>query len=247
MDTAEVADRPQRGSGLRGPGPSRQRLALEAGLLEARAAIRRWVREEPLELARWLALSLTVGMTLMVAALLVAQLSGSTSAAVLPVFADPTASTTDAVRIAASNCVVLLMHSLICLATYLAVRSVAIRARRRDGTDRLLRELVTPLALAVVAVLTCVSLASQAWRLGHDLAPAAATLHLSPAALMVRIALHALPELTGIFLPLSACLLLVRARRHHDLLGAAVLSTVMAIPLIVAAACIEVWATRLLL
>jgi hypothetical protein len=166
---------------------------------------------------------------------------------VLPVFADARAGAGDAVRIVAKNSLVLLLHCLVCLGTYLAVRSVPLQARRASGSDRLLRAVARPAALAALAGFTLFSLGTQVWQLGHALASAAQTLGLSDAGLAARLCLHALPELTAVFLPRAACLALARRGRCDDLAAAALLTGALAFPVVVAAACAEVWLTRVLL
>ena len=98
-------------------------------------------------------------------------------------------------------------------------------------------------AALLVAALSAYSLLSQAWRLGHELASAAHTLGYTPAGLLLRLSPHAVPELTAVFLPLAACLSLVRRRRHDDLAAAALLTAIVAFPVVVCAAGIEVFLT----
>lgn len=247
MSAPELPTTDRRGRPPIAPAPSRQRLAFEAGMADTRRALRGWLDGRLTVALPWAAGALAVGAALLGAALGVAELSHPGPQPVLPVFADPWADAGDAVRIAADNSLVLLLHCLICVGTYLAVRSVPIQARRREGADRLLRDLARPAALVTLAGFTVFSFATQAIHLGHALAGAARTLEYSEPALLVRLALHAVPELTGIFLPLAAGLSLIRARRYDDLLAAAVLSGLLALPLLVLAACCEVWVTRLLL
>ena len=52
-----------------------------------------------------------------------------------------------------------------------------------------------------------------------------------------------MPELTALFLPLAACLALVRRRRFDDLAAAAALTAVVALPVVVMAAYVEVFVT----
>jgi hypothetical protein len=110
-----------------------------------------------------------------------------------------------------------------------------------------LRAVARPAALAALAGFTLFSLGTQVWQLGHALASAAQTLGVSDAGLAARLCLHALPELTAVFLPLAACLALARRGRCDDLAAAALLTGVLAFPVVVAAACVEVWLTRSLL
>lgn len=226
---------------------SRQRLAFEAGLADTRVALRSWLAGGMRDVAPWAAGSLAIGLLLLAGALAIATVAGHGSRVVLPIFADDRAGAGDAMFILARNTLVLLLHCLVCLGTYLAVRSVPLQARRAQGTDRVLREVARPLALTALAGFTLFSLGTQVWVLGHDLASAAWTLGLSDAGLLARLSLHAAPELTAVFLPLSACLALARRGRYDDLAAAALLTGALAFPVVVAAACCEVWLTRVLL
>jgi hypothetical protein len=188
--------------------------------------------ERPLPvLAPWAVGSLLIGLALLGASLLVAVIAGPTVAYV-PVFADSTPAAADALHIALRNGVVLALEALVCIAVYLCTRP----GERHGGW-----------ALSIVVALTAYSLLSQVWRLGHDLASAAHTLGLAPADLLARLSLHAVPELTALYLPLAACLSLVRRGRTDDLAAAAALTTIVAIPLVVICAFVEVFLTRYML
>jgi hypothetical protein len=52
------------------------------------------------------------------------------------------------------------------------------------------------------------------------------------------------PELTALYLPLAACLSLVRRRRTDDLAAAAALTVAVAAPVVVLCAYVEVFLTR---
>ena len=63
----------------------------------------------------------------------------------------------------------------------------------------------------------------------------------SPLLLLVSLLPHAIPELTALFLPLAAWLLASRRGVWEQLLAATFVTTAVAIPVIIAAAAIEVW------
>src|SRR5438094_749421 len=98
--------------------------------------------------------------------------------------------------------------------------------------------------LPVIVALWAYSFASQAWRLGHELASAAHTLGLSSAGLLARLCVHAAPELTAVFLPLAACVALVRRGRADDLAAATLLPAAVALPLVACAPSREVCLRR---
>lgn len=216
---------------------ARSPIALDVRVSETRVALRRWAHAPASHALSWVAGSLIIGALLLAGALLVAKLSIPGSNAYTPVFADPSAGVGDALRIFARNSLVLALHSLVCVAIYLATRPAPPRASR-------LQERAGPLALSVIAGLTIYSLASQMWRLGHDLASAAHTLGYSPAGLVARLSVHAIPELTALFLPLAACISLLRRRREDDLAAVGLLCFALALPVVAVCACVEVYVTR---
>jgi hypothetical protein len=153
------------------------------------------------------------------------------------VFADPTAGVGDALRIFARNSLVLALHSLVCLAIYLATRPAPPRASR-------LQERAGPFALCVIVGLTIYSLASQTLTLGHALADAAHTLGFSELGLLARLSVHAVPELTALFLPLAACIALVRGARDDDLAAAGLVCFAVALPVVAVCAFVETFVTH---
>ena len=61
--------------------------------------------------------------------------------------------------------------------------------------------------------------------------------------LLLALTPHALPELVAIFLPLAAWLVAARARAWHQLLAATLVTTTIALPVVFAAAAVEVYVT----
>jgi hypothetical protein len=200
-------------------------VALPSGAAWTRALFAVWAQRPLPTLAPWALGSLAIGLALLGAALGVALLAGP-SEFYTPVFADPSAGINDVGRIVVRNTTVLGLQLLVCFGFYAA------HARgRRD-------------ALWIIGALSAYSLLSQAWRLGHDLASAADSLGLSAAGLTLRLSLHAVPELTAVFLPLAASIALMRRGRHENLAAAAALTGIVAFPVVVVAATIEVFLTR---
>ena len=210
-------------------------ITLQQRVVDVRVALGTWAQAPARVVLPWIAMSLLLGATLLGGALLVAGATTATPQDYIPVFADDASGLGDAVRIFGNNALVLALQTLVCLATYLATRLDDDRRQQAAGQ----------LALSVIAGLTLFSFTSQTWRLGHDLASAAHTLGLSDAALLARACVHAVPELTAAFLPLGACLVLVRRRRFDDLAAAGLLSAALALPVVAVCACIEVWITPL--
>jgi uncharacterized membrane protein len=63
----------------------------------------------------------------------------------------------------------------------------------------------------------------------------------APLMLVAGILPHALPELFALFLPLAAWMIASRRDAWHELLAATVVTVAIAIPILLAAAAIEVW------
>ena len=74
-----------------------------------------------------------------------------------------------------------------------------------------------------------------------------AQLGLSPLELLVTLTPHALPELFAVFLPLAAWTIASRRDAWDELLAATIVTTAIAIPLLLIAATIETWVTPSLL
>ena len=205
-------------------------MVVLAGRRWTRALFAVWAQRPLPVLAPWALGALALGAALLGAALVVALASGP-SGVYTPVFADPSAGVSDVARIVLRNTTVLTLQVVVCTGVYLALRTGAEPRARAYG-------------LPVIVALWAYSFASQAWRLGHELASAAHTLGLSSAGLLARLCVHAVPELTAVFLPLAACVALVRRGRADDLAAATLLTAAVAFPLVVCAAIAEVFLTR---
>src|SRR4051812_40940981 len=139
------------------------------------------------------------------------------------------------------NILVLALHSFACLAGYLAGKSLPEEAVRYRGIVRAVHEHAGPAAIAFVGGATAFSLATQAYVLGSGASTLAAQGGVPPGLLLVGLLPHALPELVALFLPLAAWLLASRRGRWDQLLGATITTTAVALPVLVAAAFVEVY------
>ena len=66
-------------------------------------------------------------------------------------------------------------------------------------------------------------------------------LDISTGMLILTLLPHAVPELVALFLPLAAWLVASRRDQWDELLAATFVTVAIAVPTLVAAACIEVW------
>ena len=212
-------------------------VGLDVQVDDTRAALRRWAHAPASTVLPWVAGSFLIGALLLAGALLVATLSVPGADPYTPVFADPSAGVADALRIFARNTLVLAMYSLVCVAIYLATRPAPLRASR-------LQERAGPIAVLAITGLAGYSLLSQVWTLGHQLASAAHTLGYTDAGLLARLCVHAAPEVTALFLPLAACIKLMRGAREDDLAAAGLLCFSLALPVVAICAVIETFVTH---
>ena len=77
--------------------------------------------------------------------------------------------------------------------------------------------------------------------LGQGSSTLAAQLGISPELLLAGLLPHALPELVAMFLPLAAWMIASRRGAWHELLAATVVTVLLAVPVLIAAAFVEVY------
>jgi uncharacterized membrane protein SpoIIM required for sporulation len=116
-----------------------------------------------------------------------------------------------------------------------------IAAEQRTGLSRWIHVKAGEFAILFVCAVTLFSLSTQALYLGFQGATIASQLHFSHAALVLSVLPHAIPELTALFLPLAAWLIASRRGQWNQLLAATLVTVLLAIPVLVAAATIEVY------
>ena len=224
-----------------------EQLAVVQGWADTRGALRRWNARPATILRPWALASLAVVVLLLAATWLVATQStpdpwGATFAGVTR-----DADIGDYGFVLFRNGLVLALHSLACVAGFMAGSSLPQVAEGYSGIWRRIHQLAGPLAIAFVAAATLFSLATQAYMLGGQASTLAAALGISPLTLMLGLSLHAVPELFALFLPLAAWTLASRAKRWEDLLAATFVTTAIAIPILLLAGAVEVWVSPRLL
>jgi hypothetical protein len=217
---------------------STEQLALVRGWDDTRATLRRW-RARPLAAVRpWALGSLVIAGTLLTATWLVAIVTTPD-----PTVWAPTGNGEwgDYGFILYRNGLVLSLHAMACVAGFMAGASLPLVAAGYSGWWRRVHDRAGKLAMAFVAAATLFSLSTQAYALGLQASSVADAHGVSPALLMVSLLPHAVPELCALFLPLAAWLLASRRRAWDELLAATFLTTAIAVPVILAAAAVEVW------
>ena len=220
---------------------STEQLAVVQGWADTRETLKRWNARPSSALIPWGLASLGVTVLLLGATWLVATIStADPSGADFP-GVTRTATLADFGFVLFRNGLVLALHSLACVAGFMAGSSMPQVAEGYNGLWRKIHEWAGPLAIAFVGAATLFSLATQAYTLGGGASTLAAELHVSPALLIVGILPHAIPELFALFLPLAAWTLASRAGRWEELLAATFVTTGIAIPILVVAAAVETY------
>jgi hypothetical protein len=225
-----------------------EQLALVQGWDHTKSALREWHAHPLRVLVPWTLWSLAVAIALLLATYAVARASAPDPT--LLHFAGVTHEATldDYVYVLFRNSLVLALHALACVAGFIAGSSLPTIAAGYRGWYRKLHEIAQPLAIGFVVAATLFSLCTQAYVLGHDASSLAAQFGVSPGELLAVLSLHAIPELTALFLPLAAWTMASRRRQWENLLAATFFTVAIAIPVLLIAAAVEVWITpRILL
>jgi hypothetical protein len=228
-----------------GPPASREevsRYALVYGLRRTRQTLRGWQDEHWRVLARWFAGSFAIAVLLLVAVWAIAGVSDASGLNVQtsnPPFA--VGDLRDVFTIFGRNLLVLALHALACVAGFIAGSSLPLQAEQQSGVMRAIHERGGTIAIAFVIAATTFSLSAQALVIGADAAAVAARLHTSPGVLLVTLMAHAPLELTALFLPLAAWIIASRRGEWDQLLAATFVTVLIALPMLFAAACIEVF------
>jgi len=215
-------------------------LALVRGLADTRATLDAWNARPGPVVGRWLAGALAIAVLLLGAVWLIARASTpDVTQSFLPLGTHPGLG--EVVQVLGRNALVLALHAFACLAGFIAGSSLPHEAARRRGIARWVHEKAGPLAIAFVVGATAFSLITQAFVLGRGAASLAAQLDLSPGVLLAGLLPHALPELVALFLPLAAWISASRRGDWHELLAATLVTVLLAAPVLVAAAFVEVY------
>jgi hypothetical protein len=217
---------------------SAQQLALVRGWDDTRSALRRWRRRPAAAVGPWALGSLAVAALLLVATWAVAVLSVPD-----PSIWGRTGSGEwgDYGFIMYRNGLVLALHAMACVAGFMAGSSLPVVAEGHSGWWRRVHDRAGTLAMAFVAAATLFSLGTQAYALGITAASVADAHAVSPALLIVSLLPHAVPELCALFLPLAAWILASRRQAWDELLAATFVTCAIAVPVLLAAAVVEVW------
>lgn len=211
------------------------------GMQDTRETLESWSRRPWQILRAWIALSLAVALTLLGAVWAVAgMLTPDLTPIHLAGLTHPS-EPDDLLPILYRNSLVLALHGTACIAGFIAGASMPIAAAQRTGFNRWIHVKAGEFAILFVAAVTLFSLSTQALYLGFQGSTIAYQLQISNLELIISVLPHALPELTALFLPLAAWLIASRRGEWNQLLAATFITVVLAIPVLLLAATIEVY------
>ncbi len=213
---------------------------LEATMRETRETLDRWGENKGQVLGDWLLKSLCIALTMLVAVYGVSEVASGTSTTALPNILAPVHAS-DVLVVIFRNFLVLALHGFVCVAGFMAMRTLPEQTKYKSGINRWVHEHAGPFAMIFVSAATVFSMVTQVWILGHQVADLSTTLDIPQSTLMLTVLPHAVLELTAVFLPLAAFLTASRAGDWHELLAATIVTVSVAIPMIIVAAVIEAY------
>ena len=216
-------------------------FVLAQGLRDTRGTLERWNAHPWPVLRVWAGGALIVASALLFSVWVIASLSTPDLTAVRLSGINDDANVGDLGPILFRNSLVLALHAFACVAGFIAGSSLVLSAERRTGFSKLIHEKARPIAFAWVTLVTCFSLATQAYALGLTGAQLAGQLEISPGVLVLTIVPHAIPELVALFLPLAAWVMASRRNEWKELLAATFATVAIAVPMLICAALWEVY------
>ena len=215
--------------------------AFAHGVRHTRATLRSWQRRPGAVVGRWVAGSALAAAGLLAAVLAISYLDHGYEQVITlrPPFAVGDGG--DVLQVLRNNALVLALHAMACVAGFIAGSSLPLQAAHRHGVSRWVHEHGGRLAIMFVLAATTFSLSAQAYLIGHTLAGVSSFLRVSPALLLLGVLPHAILELIALFLPLAAWIIASRRGEWEQLLAATVVTVALAVPILVAAAFVEVY------
>jgi hypothetical protein len=211
------------------------------GMRDTRATLELWRQQNWEVLRAWTALSLAIALALLAAVWVVAGLLTPDLTPVHIAGLTYPSEPGDMLPILWRNSLVLALHGTACIAGFIAGASMPIAAAQRTGFSRWIHVKAGEFAILFVCAVTLFSLSTQALYLGFQGSSIAYQLEVTRLELILSVLPHAIPELTALFLPLAAWLIASRRGEWNQLLAATFITVALAIPVLIAAAAIEVY------
>lgn len=215
--------------------------ALAHGLRDTRATVETWQRGRWAVLGQWAALSFAIACALLTATLIVSGFMVPDPSRLGIAGLTHPADLWDFLRILGRNGTVLAFHAMACVAGFIAGASMPIAAENRTGISRWIHVKAGELAILYVVAVTIFSLSVQAYVLGFQTAALSGQLNISSLELILSVTPHALIELTALFLPLAAWVVAARKEEWSQLLAATLITVVIAIPMLIVGALLELF------
>jgi hypothetical protein len=222
-------------------------LALVRGWAVTRETLERWNLEPWRVLRAWLFWAVAIAFGLLGAVLFVARLSTPDPTPLLVHGVNTDGTLGDAMHLFGRNLLVLALHSMACVAGFMAGSSLPQIAEHQTGVSRWVHEKAGPLAIGFVVCATTFSLVTQAYALGAGASTIAWHFHTEPAILLLTLLPHALPELTALFLPLAAWIIASHRGQWDQLLAATFVTTALALPTLLTACLVEIFVSPLVI
>ncbi len=218
-------------------------LVLVQGMAATKATLAEWNRDPWGTLRIWLGWSLLTAVGLLVAVYAVARLSTPDATQLIIPGVQRDAHLSDAQHVLMKNSLVLALHGMACVAGFLAGSAVPQQAQFKTGINRWVHEKAGPFAIAFVVCATTFSLCTQAYVIGNATSTVAHNLGISELKLLLALSIHAIPELTALFLPLAAWVVASRKGEWEKLLAATAVTVGLAVPVLLASCFVEVYVT----
>jgi hypothetical protein len=218
-------------------------LALSRGLQDTHETIDEWRHDRWRVLRSWTLLGLAIAIGLLFAVYGVAKLTAPDPTRLVVIGVNRPPSLEFVVAILFRNSLVLALHAMACVAGFIAGSALPIQAESYSGWWRWVHEKAGPLAITFVVCATAFSLLTQAFIIGDQAATISAQLDLPVGVFLAAISIHAVPELTALFLPLAAWILASRRNEWHKLLAATFVTVAIAVPVLIVTALEEVYLT----
>jgi hypothetical protein len=218
-------------------------LVLVQGMAATKETLAEWNRAPWATLRVWLGWSLLTAVGLLMAVYVVATMSTPDPTRLTIPGVNRPADFGDVQRVLFKNSLVLALHGMACVAGFLAGSAVPQQAQLKTGFSKWVHEKAGPFAILFVVAATTFSLITQAYVLGNATSTVSYTLDLHSAELLLALSIHAIPELTALFLPLAAWVVASRRGDWHTLLAATAVTVGLAIPVLLAASMVEVYVT----
>ena len=218
-------------------------LVLVQGMAATKETLAEWNRRPWATMRLWLGWSLLTAVALLVAVYVVARLSTPDATRLIIPGVQRPADLGDAGQVLLRNSLVLALHAMACVAGFLAGSAVPQQAQYKRGLNKWVHEKAGPFAIVFVVCATSFSLCTQAYVLGNATATVAANLGISELKLLLALSIHAIPELTALFLPLAAWVVASRRGDWHKLLAATAVTVAVAVPVLLVSCFVEVYVT----